>query len=331
MTLTLGSGALLAVFGCESKPNKPAMGSSPQPSWADLTPLQKIQRLEFKQLPDIPNFDPTQELIGATTQFYCQEVPCNMSAQELKSRTLFVSVERFLEEYKADLITPLADEEVEQFAAEAQEFVSRKDNIIYMKEEKIQSEVERITATQPEVIKMLAGRDIRVVLMKTILFHASSHANTTTEEVEIEPIEIVPITGRPTVRKIHGFDFEGTYPDGQHFVYTGTNEALTEYTGELVGARTGSFLMGERSTQGAELLKMVNNRAQIEPGVLKEIYVGRRSTEELLGAWGTIKNPLQPNRQAAVNALLTVGIRTNNPEIISQRRAIEVVRGFLGF
>ena len=52
---------------------------------------------------------------------------------------------------------------------------------------------------------------------------------------------------------------------------------------------------------------------------------------ELLRAWGAIKNPQDPDDQAALGVLLAIGITTKLPQVISMENVNAFIREHLSF
>ncbi len=313
-------------------PNQERPTTSSASTWTELTALERIKRLELSRTPGTTEFNATTELIKATAEFFCQQVPTTKTPLQLSSSVSILSPDQFLD---ALIRTKPAgsnetEAETRDLATTTLEFVDQVDRNIYVSRRRI-DQIAQTNAQDPEIKRLLAGRDMRTVLLKGIYFHAYAHASASDEEIELGSIELAPLPGKPVVNRIKTFTLLGSYPDGRSFRDVSTNEALTEYTARLVGKETGAVVGFPAYMEGVRLIEMVNEKAHIEPEEFKQIYTGRKSLEELFQKWGNIKSPSNPNRAGAIMALIAMGIRLGYPEIMSQQEATNSIRGYLSF
>lgn len=295
--------------------------------WLTLDPKERINRLELKQYPNFTDFSSETELINACAQFYCRALRCSPSA--LTTKVLFVDTPRILEEIEFDNQRKLTEEEREEHGSKTTEMVSDSRGLILINKDNLQREANKFLE-QNRNNKEIEGRDAYTIFLKSVLFHAFSHANVSKEEITFNDITVLGQT--PTIynRLGSGFVFLGKSADGSQLFQNGGDEALTDYLGTVIGQETGTYVAGSAYKSGVRLVEMLNLRANIPIVEFIDYYTGRRPKKELFRRWGAIKNPTQPDEQAALAVLLTIGLRVNNPEDITQDQAVSKVNQLLG-
>ncbi len=278
--------------------------------WYKLSSGERIRRLEFKNYAKFKDFDPTQELITATSQYYCQSVNCDPS--KLNQAVQLVDRKRIIEEIKKDNAEiNISEDELGAYADNTLEMVGQKSGQVLIQTARFDEEVKRTTSSQPNLVREMQGRDLYTVQLKSTLFHAYSHVFQTKEEFDVN---INLNTGRPVVvNKFRGFDFYATNPDGTTTFITGGGEAATEYVGTLVGQESGPIIAGSAYSGGLRLLEAVNTRAGVHPFEFRDYYTGKKSVKELFRRWGALKNRAMPDENTGLLILLVIAVHVKDP------------------
>lgn len=304
----------------------------PRDEWLKLSPAERIDRLELTHHPNFKNFDPTQELVQATAQYYCQRIQCRVPTTQLVQSVAFVDGNRIAAEVEKDNGRPL-DEASRRFAIESVlETAPKYSNQLFLNRQNIQRE-SQVIRQQPALMQALGKRNVEVAFTKSVLFHAYAHANQSKESLQITPVNInAGDPGRPTtVTNIHGFEFRGTSAEGKPKFINGASEAMTDYVAAYATEGAGIYISTEKYTNGVRLVELINRRLGLTPQQFIEYYTGRRTTKDLWRAWGSIKNPQMPDETAAMLAMLVIALRVTNPGTFTQPQAEIRIRQYLGF
>lgn len=294
--------------------------------WLRLSSKERIKKLEFKQYPKFSDFDATSEMMRATVQYYCSMLGC--SFENMLSKVSFVDTQRIIQEVEFDMERKLTDEERKRHGEETVEMFSIKRGLILISKDHLKREVDKFLA-QPDSSKALGGSDPDAVMLKSVLFHAYTHANADRRGFPISPITIpsqIPIT---LDRLDEGFVFFGQRQDGRKVFLSGGNEAITDFISVAIGQETGLMMSSPLYTPGVRLVEMLNMRARIDLSEFMGYYFGQRPKRELFRRWGGIKNPLQPDEQAALATLITIALRVNHPQDITQEQTLAKINELL--
>lgn len=280
--------------------------------WVRLTPQERISKLEFKSYPDIPNFDPREELKLSTAQFYCEATKCKISPEEMANNISFVAPSRFLEEAQKDVGRNYTQEEIE-FTLNTRLEMVNKDNKSFINVDFYKRTLKELREHNPEAVRQLEPRDFETVVEKSLFIHIYSHMNQTEEMYSFDRFSLVipskdgPIK-IPSINRLNGFTFEGVREDGSPVFINGAKEAITERTSVIIGRKTSYISFASGYNDGAILVDMLNKKSGISDEEFLEYANGTRSIDELLGRWGAIKNPSKPDKKAAILALGSIGL-----------------------
>lgn len=318
----------MTLSGCKSAdvglqtplPTKTEQVRPAESAWQNLSARDKINRLELKQYPSIPNFDTSKELRSATAQFYFETTKYKINPEEMAANIFFVSPSKFLEEAQKDAQRdggkPLSQEEIEDTLTSRLEMVS-KDNHSFINIDLYKKSLKLLKDHNPEVVKQLGNRDFDTVVEKSVYLHIFSHMTQTKKPYSFNGFSIIipsqngPIRV-PDMNQLIGFDFKGLREDGSSPVYiNGAKEAVTEITAIIVGKKGGGYIsIVDRYADGALFINMLNEKSGISDEEFLEYANGTRSIEDLFKRWGSIKNHANPDKKAAILALATVGLYT---------------------
>lgn len=281
-------------------------------NWTSLTSQERISKLELKSYPDIPNFDPREELKLATAQFYCQVTKCNTSPEDIANNIFFVTPSRFLEEAQKDIGRKYTKEETEKELNTRPEMVN-KDKQSFINIELYDKIVQELEKYNPDVVRQLGSRDFKTVLEKSLFIHIFSHMNQTEESYFFDGFSMTlpsrdGLIKVPSIDKLDGFTFEGVREDGSPFFINGANEAITERVSVIVGRKIDYISFATGYNDGALLVDMLNKKSGISDQEFLEYANGARSMDELFTRWGSVKNPSNPDKKAAILALASIGL-----------------------
>lgn len=282
-----------------------------QQSWELLPAREKIKTLEARGLDpakyEIKTFNPLQELTGAVAAFYCEQTKCLKDLKEMAANVSFLDSEKFLQELEKDEGRVLPPQEKEDKRVNLLEKATISDQVL-LNWPAIENYVRNLPIRQPEIRGQVAPADLKTVAVKSLLFHAFTHANAIEKTFEFESfsVEIGPV-GSINFNAMRGFRFE-VEQNGRLGFINGVNEAFTELVARQIGLKTGIYLApNERYARGANLLAEMTTRAGI--GLTELIrYNNELPVEQLLRKLGRLKNPANPDQQAAVLALSAVAL-----------------------
>lgn len=322
--VTLGAVAATGVAVAVLKPWEIVRDYQQKNEWQNSLPTERITRLELKQHPSYRNFDPTQEMISATADYYCAREQC--SSDTLKKSVSLTNTQRIIEEIEFDNGRPLTTEERELYGKETTEMFGVKRRLVLINQQNLAVESTKIG---PRSTEELRGRDPYAVMLKSTLIHAYTHSIAEKEGFPIGEI-IIPGPIPTTYDRIGaGFVFFGRWADGTPVSLGGGDEAITEYIATSIGQDTGGYLSGSAYTSGVRLVEMLNLRAGIPIEDFKDYFTGRKPKRELFRRWGALKNRVNPDEQSALAALAVIALRVNYPQNVTQEQAVTSINDLL--
>lgn len=308
---------MLALNGCQSGDagkqtfsptiNSPRTEQPAESAWRNLSSLERIKRIENGTLPDSIKSNVLGEFVKATSEFYCEQIPCNVSQKDLESRVHFLSQEEFLKQANENLEPSsnltLIPEIVPDLA-----FSKNRDD-------------RKILVSTDNVRKALNGNDsLYYPLLGNILFHAFSHIIQSTEKIQTK--DIVDISFPEYGFKIRGISnlvvLTTNIQDGTEYEFSRTMEALTELIGKSISEKSGTYLPISRYTKSAEITEqLMMKKAGIDFKQLLEYYKGEKSLNELFLKLGSIKNPDKPDLGSGLKLYILAGTAADNdPQLI---------------
>lgn len=335
-TAIAGTAATLGVSGCVPVPVKEGLKNL---EWKAFTPLERIHKLEQKEHPN--GLNPVSELISAASEFYCEELPCEISPEKMVDNISFITadefIEKYAENYRQRTRRQLSQEDKDRLKRTGLEATAIKGNEIFINREAVDLQIQDVgnDLTRYDLQLMLKGIDIRMAIYKSILFHAFSHINQRTDSyVFPAPVEIELPDDRLLLGEItQGLDLRGINRNNERVDLSGATEAFTEYTANIAGSKSGSYFSIpsiRHYTEGAELVALLHNKADINSKKAINIYNGKHTHEELFRLWGSIsRSPDSPNIQGAQKALAAVALTVQRR--MTQRDAINFIRSTLSF
>ncbi len=302
----------------------------PHITWERLSSASRIKLLEAKDYPSISNFYPDKELYRATAEYYCQEAICRGDPLEMAQKVSIVNSARIQEEVERENGRKLTEEEKKKYVDGTVETVPLKNKAVLFHDVVLDRVANKIRG-RSQVMTELGNLDLMTVLKTSLLFHGYSHYNCTTESFEIIPIVLADRSGNvlSTINRIRGFTFEGINFRGQPIFHSGGTEALTEYNGVLVGQEIGPYLSPDEYSSGFAIVDQLNLASKLNPMVFKEIYAGKRPIKELLNYWGSLKNPNNPDHNAALQVLLRISFRVKESTLYTQEETLQEIEDIL--
>lgn len=295
-------------------PNTPRLEQSSlaESAWRNLSSLERINRIESGKFPDSIRLNVSGEFVKATSEFYCQQIPCNVSAQDLESRVHFLNQEEFQKEikdsFKSSLGTP-----AQKPPSLIPEIVP---NLIYSKDRKER----KILISTDNIRRALNGNDsLYYPLLSQILFHSYSHIIQSTEKIQSD--NITEMSFPEYGFKIRGISNLGiltkNIQDGTDYEFARTMEALTEIVGKRVSEQSGRYLPVSIHQESIGITEQLLKKAGIDFKQLLEYYKGERSLYELLLKLGSIKNPSKPDLRSGLKLYILAGTAADNdPQLI---------------
>lgn len=309
---------ILALSGCKSEgvgfqtplPAKTEQAISAESLWQNISARERINSLELKQYPPIPNFDSSKELRSATAQFYLETTRYKINPDEMAANIFFVSPPRFLEEAQKDAGRQFSKEEIDDTLNFRLEMINTTTNQSFINIDLYKKILELLKTHNPEVVKQLGIRDFDTVVEKSLYLHIFSHMTQTEEMYSFDGFSLKGGNlNVPSVDKLIGFTFQGVREDGSPFFINGAKEAITERTAIIVGKKSGDYIsFGSFYSDGAILIDMLNEKSGINDEEFIEYAKGIRPIDELFERWGSIKNRANPDKKAAIMALATIGL-----------------------
>ncbi len=300
--------------------------------WQKLPAKDRITRLEFKKYPGFSDFDVIKELSSAVAQYYCQVIHCNKPLAKLEQGVFITETYRIIQEIEADNERKLTEVERKGLGDETTEMTGIKSGLVLINKDKLAREVEGFRTNNPNTAAALKEADIYTVLLKSLFFHGFTHVNMDKSSFAISPINLPGFFSVPTTFDTvsEGFIFSGRQANGELVTIHGGDEAITDYIATFAGQDTGAGYLGvPQYISGIRLIEMLNNRAGISPQEFISYCTGRRPKREIFRKWGALKNPAQPDEQAALTALLTIGLRVDHSKNVTQDQAIAKINELL--
>lgn len=287
-------------------------------------PLKVIQELEVNPKPGT-----LPELVKAVARFYCQETSCFIPADDLIKKVSFVSFEQMRTALEREIGRSFTPQDRIQ-PAKVLELVSLKEGKILLNTQVINQNIATAKLKNPDFVQSLGRQDFGILLYKSILFHAFSHANQSRENVSLGPL--VFADSSLILMNLDGFKFRGIQ-GGVNQDLSGLNESFTEYAAHFMAAKTGAFIPQPIYWEGVKLVDMVNKQANLTSEEFLEYYQGRKSIVELIKKWASIKNPEgvinQQDYLRALMAMVVIATRVDLPDQVSQTKAEQRVKSFL--
>lgn len=282
--------------------------------WKTLSPAERIKTLENRGLGkeayrDLGNLDPYRELPLAVAEFYCSQTRCLRSPSEMAKNVFFVDSNQFLAVFEKDVGRTLSREEAEDVKTDKLETttVGRQ---IFFNLPLLNDQFLGYRTHNPALVREFEGRGINLEakVFDSILFHAYTHANSSRREFEFDPFSLSIKGSFIKFGKMKGFAFEGKNESGGSFFINGSDEAATELTARLIGARVSPYLISsDRYGEGMQLIADICVKASIpEEEFIR--YNNELPIEQLLARWGALKNPTNPDKKAAILTLAAIGL-----------------------
>lgn len=297
---------------------------TPEIEWSSLPALEKINRLEFKQYPLIPDFNPRNELISSVAQFYCEQTVCQKKADDMARNVFFVDPNELIPQLEKENDRKYTEDEKENERKTRLE-ITRENGNAYVNSELFNNIVETVKTNNPELLKQLKGRDLETFLLKSLLFHTYSHVNESHKTNEFEPfsLSLSYEPGLISFGKLVGFKFYGQKKDGTPAYLIGASEAATELAAIIIGTKTSGYISINRDYEGgADFIQTLNRKAGVSNAEFLEYYHGNKPINDLLRRWSS-----KGNEKDSVMALATIALRVDG--LASQKDAEAAINRFL--
>lgn len=262
--------------------------------------IATINRLEAQTKP----LDATgiKQLSQAAAELYCSATPCKYTPAELVNRIHFVPNSQFNQAIKDD---PTRAQPTS--SGTSIEFVNGKGEI-YFDADEFKKLEESIT---PDVLPRYRGKNPAIATRKTTILHAIGHLHESNQDYQRKVsipslnVQVIGFTGFQPIYL--------TQNGGIGFIF-GTNEAADEAATAIIAEKNGGFYHAHPAAQtyreGASLILAINKLSGIQSDEYLQYQNGSLNIEGLLKKWGALKNRQNPDIDAAIQALVFIGLRT---------------------
>ncbi len=273
----------------------------------DLSPFERIQRLEDGNYPKVASFDKREELFKATVQAFCQQAPCSW---ENTAKTIVYSPAnfRFPQEQSNNLY-----------------IVSDDRSSVIINTDRLNSNIARLRVPTK-------GKDPRVLFEKTVLLSALGYLTVSRESLDYEPSSIrFPGPGQSVLSlgRIEGWVFVGKRENGSDFRLDGARLAVAELLNHIVVAsKTEYQTPNSNILDAANLMSEINRQAEISDEQFVRYAKGELPIADFLDRWARIKNPSNPYRKGAILALQSIALRASGFSRPTETR--EEIKRWLG-
>lgn len=274
--------------------------------WNSLSALMRINRLEQNNYPINPDFDPQQELLKATSEFFCEQIPCVVNPLDLQKKVHLLKNDEYLQKIEENLGKAIREQEKVSPTA------------LFVLDPLIRQNKKILINTPP------VGQDVKS--LKSSLFDSYLRINRSDEETKTK-FTISGTSGKKiTIDYISNFIFFGTDSDGGIRTFNGGERAMAasilSTLNELI-PNVGSE--NKNYNDAAILLKQLMGIAGISNQELVDYYMGRRPAIEFLQRLGSINRSGNNNLDYGRSIFVIVGLRADGsiPDSNVARKAIE--------
>lgn len=294
-------------------PNAPKIEqSSPvEQAWRNLSSSERINRIELEKLPSFPTFNASAEFIRATSEFYCEQIPCDVNAKDLESKVLLLDIATFNKEVEKTGLQPSVN--IPEIVPDLIFSQSRADRKILVNTDTLKTYVDLLKGKVPNIENLIKNHSLYYVFLRQLLFHTYSHANQSTEKIQSKDIPFLSFPDPDfKLKAISNLAVVSVnQQDGNEYEFARTMEAMTEYVGIVVGNYFDTPISASRLKDSAEILAQVNAKAGISFSEFLQYYKGEKPFLQFIGKLGSIKNG-QPNMQSGFRIYFLIGNAADN-------------------
>ncbi len=325
---------MLTLTGCKPadtapQPPLPARTEQTKPvdsAWRNLSSLERINRTELGNLPNYPEFNALNEFVRATSEFYCEQLPCNVNAKDLESRVMLLDKGEFEKELKKNRVESSGN--IPEIVPGLIYDQDRKNRRILVNTDILKIQAEFLQKQNPNLQKTLKNHSVYYSLLRQLLFHSYSHVSQSTEKIQSSDVPFLtfpePGFDLKTISNLAILDV--SQKNGEEYQFTRTMEAMTEYVGIAVGNNTDAPISASAYENSVRILDQINAKAGIDFNEFWQYYKGEKPFIEYLKKLGSIKNPSKPDMQSGFKIYILIGSATdNNPQVI-----IQLIEGEIG-
>lgn len=294
-------------------PNTPKLEQSTQAeqAWRNLSSGERINRIELDRPPSFPNFNVSTEFIRATSEFYCEQIPCDVNAKDLEGKVLLLDIATFNKEVEKNGLQPSVN--IPEIVPDLIFSQSRADRKILVNTDTVKIYADSLEKKVPNLGKTIKNHSLYYVLLRQLLFHSYSHANQSLEKIQSKDIPFLsfPDPGFKLKAISNLAVVSVSRQDGNEYEFARTMEAMTEYVGIVVGNSFDTPISASRLKDSAEILSQLNTKAEISFSEFLQYYKGERPFLEFIKKLGSIKNG-QPDMQSGFRIYFLIGNAADN-------------------
>lgn len=278
--------------------------------WYQLSLQERLRRLETRQYPLFSGFDEQQELTGVLSQGLCASLPCRESAVQLSSRVHIVSSSQTIDAYEKDNDVKLSAADRARTMRDFLMIPTIKDRQLFLNSEAIEERV-RALSLVPQLRRDIGNRDFRTLAYESLMLEGISILSRSNKA---EPVDIRiedKGSGRVlTIDRVDELSLKGQFSDGTPYVLQGSAIAMAKYVAAQVSAKLGGYYLSfiPQHVEAGEMVRILNEKSGTYFSEFAEMYTGQQSIRELLDKWGTLSQTTAPSDEAALLALLAIGI-----------------------
>lgn len=284
---------------------------NPEQQWKQLSPADRLQRLEMRQPPQFTGFTIVPELSLAAAQLRLQVTHNIRTIDEMVQAVNVLPHDAFAKAFtEHEQSAPLPNHITI-------EFLDPSLKAIYLNRDGIRTYAakELSQATKDSLARY--GRDPELVLLKEIIIHAQSHMNQTKEELGFDtPIELqLPESDvKIPVLSMNGLLFHMHDPNGRFISVSGISETLTQFVTRFICNKAGAYISFPPYSHGENLIDPLLKLGKISEEDVLKIYHQQSSQTELLNRIGSIprgQNALEKNaspRDMGIKVLSIIGL-----------------------
>lgn len=268
--------------------------------WKNLPAQKRLQRLWSNQIPEEENFDSLHETVLASAEFYCAQVPCKFTPEELTTRTVFVQnrdeyLDLLIEH--GNLITTnqdLSKEVVREKINQLSTGHTTKDKFVYLNLESIEENVKQGMAAKPDFAEFARNSNAVLKNVNYNLLHEYGHINESDKGKALTKLVTINFdNGSVDLTDLEGINVKAILRTNiyNRVEKINTDEALIEAQAFELCRRAGNDIVTfiyNNYDSGRQWISQLNSSATVGFSELAKYITGDLALEDLLVKWGSI-------------------------------------------
>ncbi|MCL5073084.1 MAG: hypothetical protein M1308_19675 [Actinobacteria bacterium] len=278
-------------------------------AWRQLSPLERINRLEEGRLPDFRSFNLTKELVVATAQFYHQETNSPITPDEMVQNVSIKHPEQIASELENSLQIQLGPAQKKSLSL--MRVIESEGKKVFINSDILALDIQTYIDNGGAVLLQLKGKDITTVYTKGMLFAAFSAINASKEKLLIKNPPVVIAVGNDLIEinSLNEFALFGHDTNtGENFVGDGARIAFDSYISLNIGTKSGSYTGRDTNVLAAGLVRHLNQKIKMDDEEFLDYYFGRKNAENFLIRIASAKDPISPDIKTSLQVLAVIGL-----------------------